>query len=184
MEKVKLSEFLKLEKKDLFGKVFCFPTDTVYGLAALYGDADGIRKIYEVKHRSFNKPLANLCSNIKQITDLGIEIPEFAMELMQKYWPGPLTLILNGPDGKISFRMPDSEIALKIIDRFSLLPTTSVNESGEPELNSVVEIETLFSDKIDYLITDSATFSKLPSTVADISDGKIKILRQGAIYLE
>lgn len=184
MEKMTLSEFLKLEKKDLQGKVFCFPTDTVYGLAALYGDKEGINKIYRLKHRSFDKPLANLCSDSNQIRELGIEIPDIARELMEKHWPGPLTLILKGLEGKISFRMPASEIALKIIDRFSLLPTTSVNESGEPELNSLEEIEAVFGWGIDYFITDPAVFSGLPSTVADVSEGRIRILRQGAIYLE
>lgn len=184
MEKLSLSEFLKLDKQDLKGKIFCFPTDTVYGLAALYEDKEAIKRIYDLKKRSYDKPLANLCSDIKQITALGVEITGLAEELMTKYWPGPLTLILRGPKGKISFRMPESIIALKIIDRFSILPTTSVNESGRAELNSPAEIEAVYGNEIDYLITDPANFSKLPSTVADISDGSIKILRQGAIYLE
>lgn len=184
MEKITLSDFLKLERKALAGKVFCFPTDTVYGLAALYGDQEGIKKIYELKGRSFTKPLANLCSGIEQITELGIQIPKFALELMKKHWPGPLTLILKGPEGKVSFRMPDSEIALKIIDRFSLLPTTSVNESGKPEMNSMAKIEAAFGNRIDYFITDRSNFSGLPSTVADVSEGAVKIIRQGAISIE
>ena len=184
MEKISLSEFLKLEKQDLKGRIFCFPTDTVYGLACLYADEEAIKRIYELKNRTYDKPLAHLCSNINQIATLGVEITGLAEELMKKYWPGPLSLILNSPEGKISFRMPDSKIALKIIDRFSVLPTTSVNESNKPELNSLAEIEAAYGNEIDYLIIDPATFSKLPSTVADISGGSIKILRQGAIYLE
>lgn len=112
MEKLSLSEFLKLDKQDLKGKIFCFPTDTVYGLAALYEDKEAIKRIYDLKKRSYDKPLANLCSDMKQITALGVEITGLAEELMTKYWPGPLTLILRGPKGKISFRMPESIIAL------------------------------------------------------------------------
>jgi tRNA threonylcarbamoyl adenosine modification protein (Sua5/YciO/YrdC/YwlC family) len=184
MEKIKLDDFLKLERHTLEGKVFCFPTDTVYGLSALYGDCVGISKIFQIKHRSPIKPLANLCSNINQIIALGIEISPLARKLMEKYWPGPLTLILKGLEDKISFRMPDSPIALKILDKFSVLPTTSVNESGEAELNFISDIEKKFKYKIDYLITDSSSFSGLPSTVVDLSEDKIKVLRQGAIYLE
>ena len=130
MEKITLSDFLKLERKALAGKVFCFPTDTVYGLAALYGDQEGIKKIYELKGRSFTKPLANLCSGIEQITELGIQIPKFALELMKKHWPGPLTLILKGPEGKVSFRMPDSEIALKSSIGFPCCPQPRSMKAG------------------------------------------------------
>lgn len=184
MERVSLASFLKKEKEELKGKVFCFPTDTVYGLAALYGDEDGIGKIYKIKNRDPNKPLANLCSNLNQILALGIEISDEAQEMMEKYWPGPLTIILQKENEKISFRMPDSEIALKILDRFSLLTTTSVNESGEKELNDLDAIEEKFASTIDYLITDQAQLSKIPSTVVELDNGSIKIIRKGTINLE
>jgi len=184
VEKIKLANFLKYSKDDLRGKVVCFPTDTVYGLGAMYGDHSAIQKIYKIKNRPADKPLANLCSHIDQILNLGIEIPESAQELMKKYWPGALTIILKAREEKISFRMPNCDIALKLIDHFSLMATTSVNESGEKELNTMEDIEAAFGSLIDYFITDEAIFSKIPSTVIDMSEGKIIVLRRGAINLE
>jgi len=181
MEKLTLNDFLKLDKKDLQNKIICFPTDTVYGVGALFNDKVAIRKIYEMKKRDFSKPLANLCAGLYQIQELGITVPEFAKELMEKYWPGPLTIIIKHNEEKISFRMPNSEIALKILEKFGPMATTSVNESGEKELNSFAEINEQFGAYIDYFILDQAQLSKIPSTVIDVSEGRIKVLREGAI---
>lgn len=183
MEKIKVNDFIKLNKEDLKGKVICFPTDTVYGIGALFGDDEGIKKIYKMKNRPLDKPLANLCSSIEQILDLGIELPSIARELIDKYWPGALTIIFRYKTSKISFRMPNSEIALKLLDRFSVMATTSVNESGDKELNSFEEINSQFADQIDYYITDSVELSKIASTVVDVSDNDIKVIRMGSIIL-
>ena len=181
MEKITLKDFLKLNKSALLGKIVCFPTDTVYGVGALFNDEQAINKIYAMKKRDAGKPLVNLCSSIEQITDLRIAIDQKARQLMAKYWPGALTIVLCQNAQTISFRMPASSIALSIIDRFSLMATTSVNESGEPELNSLDEIEKRFFDKIDYFILDRASFSKTPSTVVKVCDNEITVLRQGQI---
>ena len=190
MEKVSLQELLKLNRSDLYGKIICFPTDTVYGVGALVDDNKAISKIYKMKNRSDNKPLPILCSKLEQV-DRYVIITKTAKTLMDKYWPGALTLILKKKDGSLAninestlaFRMPNSDIALKILDHFSLLATTSVNTSGEKELNSVGEIEEKFSDYIDYLVTDAATFSSVASTIIDATASEIKILRQGNIHI-
>ena len=183
MEKLTVDEFLKLDKADLFGRVVCFPTDTVYGIGALFDDREAITKIYEIKKRPLNKPLANLCSNINQILDLDIDISTNIRDIIDRHWPGALTIIFKYNSSKISFRMPDSEVALKIIDKFSIMTTTSVNESGEKELNSYFDISKEFGDKIDYFISDEVRFSKVASTVIDVSDGAVKIIRQGLVKI-
>ncbi|MGD9604794.1 MAG: L-threonylcarbamoyladenylate synthase [Bacilli bacterium] len=181
MEKLTLKEFLKFNKEDLKGKIICFPTDTVYGVGTLFGDQMGINKIYAMKKRDYGKPLVNLCSSIKQIADLNITIDIKARALMEKYWPGALTIVLCHQNETISFRMPDSIISLSLLEHFSLIATTSVNESGEPELNTLEEIEKRFKDHIDFFITDFATFSKVPSTVVKVCENEISVLRQGQI---
>jgi len=183
MEKLSVDEFIKLEKKDLAGKIVCFPTDTVYGIGALYNDNKAIAKIYEMKNRPLNKPLANLCSNINQILDLGINIPTNVRDIIDRSWPGALTIIFAYEQGKISFRMPDSIVALKIIDKFSIMTTTSVNESGEKELNSYSDIEKQFGNIIDYYISDEHHLTNVASTVIDVSDEVIKIVRQGLVKI-
>lgn len=183
MEKIKVDDFVRLNKEDLLGKVICFPTDTVYGIGALFGDDVAIAKIYKMKNRPLHKPLANLCSSVEQILDLGIEIPAKARELIDKFWPGALTIIFKHGASKISFRMPNSEIALKLLDKFSIMTTTSVNESGEKELNSYEEINSQFENDIDYYITDTVELSKIASTVVDVSENDIKVIRMGSIMI-
>ncbi len=190
MEKVTVDELIKLNKEDLYGKIICFPTDTVYGVGALANDEGAIKKIYKMKNRSDNKPLPILCSKVSQVEEYAY-ISKKARTLMEKYWPGALTIILNKKEGAfdniaeatLAFRMPNSSVSLKIIDHFSLLATTSVNTSGEKELNSLSEIEEKFSSYIDYLVIDSATFSSVASTIVDATSDTLKVIRQGNIVI-
>ena len=124
-----------------------------------------------MKQRSDKKPLPLLCSDIEQVKEYVEEIDEAVESLMRKYWPGALTIIFKKKEnvGKhlsedtIAFRMPNSRIALSIINKFSPLATTSVNMSGEAEINNIDEIEEKFSDWIDYIVTDEAYLSNIPS---------------------
>ena len=107
---------------------------------------------------------------------------------MDKYisiWPGALTIIFESTDSDyphdtIAIRIPDSDIAIKILKHFGPMEVTSVNISGEKELNSVREIEEKFKDKIDYLVTDEVTLSKTPSTIISLTP-EFKVLRMGNI---
>lgn len=184
MEKIKLDDFLQKDIKEIYGKVICFPTDTVYGVGAIYNDQAAIDKIYQIKNRSKDKPLVNLCSRVSQITDLGITIKPEVQSLIEQYWPGALTIIFQDGNKTTSFRMPDSPIALSIIEKFTMMATTSVNESGEPELNNYEEIAVKFADEIDYFISDTAVFSKVPSTVIDVSKNQFHVLRLGNIKIK
>lgn len=189
MERVTLSKLLQLKKEDLKGKLICFPTDTVYGVGAIATDVEACKKIYQMKQRSDKKPLPLLCSDIEQIKEYVEEIDEAVESLMRKYWPGALTIIFKKKEnvGKhlsedtIAFRMPNSRIALSIINKFSPLATTSVNMSGETEINNIDEIEEKFSDWIDYIVTDEAYLSNIPSTVMDATGIFPVILREGKI---
>ncbi len=189
MERVTLNQLLQLKKEDLEGKLICFPTDTVYGVGAIATDKKAVEKIYQMKRRNNKKPLPVLCSNIDQIKEYVDEIDDTIAALMKKYWPGALTIIFNKKpgvgdhlsDNTIAFRMPNSKIALDIINRFSPIATTSVNMSGEKEINNIDEIEEKFADWIDYIVTDEAYLSNIPSTVVDATGVFPKILREGNI---
>lgn len=192
MDEIRLTDFLKLTKKDLEGKVVCFPTDTVYGLGAMANDEVGIQKIYQIKQRDKNKPLAILCSGVEAIKKYVKYISPQAQEWINTFWPGGLTLIFEKKNlsdsitkgaSTVAFRMPDSNIAHAILDRFGLMATTSVNYAGEKEYNSVQEINQVFGSQIDYIITDAASFSSKPSTVVDVSKEIPTVLRQGDIIV-
>lgn len=182
MEKITLDNILKLSKESLKNKIIIFPTDTVYGVACLYKDEVGKEKIYQMKKRDYGKPLPVLCSSIDQAKQIAL-IPD--NEYM-KLWPGALTIIFNTIDKSdtIAIRIPNSNIALKIIEHFGPLYTTSVNYSGEKEINTIEEIENLFSDYVDYLVTDKQTFSKIPSTIISLTGEKVKVLREGSIKIK
>ena len=183
MEKVTVKELLGI---DLKGKIVCFPTDTVYGVGAIVNDEAAIEKIYKMKKRDYSKPLAILTPN-KKIDRYVVYTNKDAFKLMDEGWPGALTLIFkksgivsysitNGLD-TIAFRMPNSNIALQILNHFGPLATTSVNISGMPPLYDIEEIEKQFSEYIDYLVIDKEELSGMPSRIIDVSNDIIKVIR-------
>lgn len=183
MEKVTVKELLKL---DITNKVICFPTDTVYGVGAKVSDVNAVRRIYEMKRRSNDKPLAIL-TGTKDVEKYVKNVTSDARKLMDEGWPGALTLIFEKSDDiadeitqgfkTIAFRMPDSKVALEILNHFGLMATTSVNFSGQKELSNVLDIEETFSDWIDYIVTDEEVFSSKPSKIIDVTKDEIKIIR-------
>lgn len=183
MEKISIHNIQKLTEKDLIGKVICFHTDTVYGIGALFSDETGIKKIYEIKRRSYDKALPVLCASIEQVKSIAI-MTDKALEIA-KYWPGALTMILKEKDenNTIAVRIPDSKIAINVLNHFGPLRTTSINYSGDKELNDIQEIIDTFGDEIDYIITDMADVSGVPSTIVDLTTEEMKIIRQGCIEL-
>ena len=183
MEKVSLEELLS---KDIKGKIICFPTDTVYGVGALIDDNDAIDKIYEMKKRDYSKPLAILTAS-KNIDKYVLNISPDANRLINEGWPGALTLIfkkshlisdkITSSLSTVAFRMPNSKIALKILEHFGPLATTSVNISGDKPINSLEDIENKFKDDIDYLVIDQENVLGVPSKIIDVSSENIKIIR-------
>lgn len=189
MDVITLKELLE---KDIQGKVICFPTDTVYGVGAMINDSSAIEKIYHLKNRDKSKPLAVL-TGTKEIEKYVLEINDFAEDLMNKYWPGALTLIFKKSNiisdkvtsgfNTVGLRMPNSNIALQILNKFGLMATTSVNISGSEPLNNTEDIIKYFSDDIDYLVIDKENTSNISSTVVDVTNETYKVLRQGDIKL-
>ena len=187
---VNVSELMKL---DITGKIVVFPTDTVYGVGCKVDDIEAIHKIYEIKERDYSKPLA-LLTPTNDISCYTSNVSNEAEELMKKYWPGALTVIVNknkeindlvtsGLD-TVGFRMPNSKVALQILNHFGVMATTSINISGQPPLNDVNEIIKEFSDKINYIVIDKENTSNVSSTVVDCTKEGIKVLRQGSIIIK
>lgn len=184
---------IKLSKKDLEHKIIAFPTDTVFGVGALIDDEVAIEKIFELKHRDYSKPLAILAANIEDIMPYVKDVTEEIKELMNKYWPGALTIIFNKNDNvsskitsgfkTIAFRIPNCKISLDILKQTGPLATTSVNISGEVPLNTFEEIEKHFNEKIDFIISENILSSNVSSTIIDVTSKNIKIIRQGEIKI-
>ncbi len=169
------------------GGVVIFPTDTVYGIGALPDNEKAIKRLFEIKKRPIDKPLQILISDLKQVDDLAVEVSGTAREMMEKYWPGPLTLIFkkkpNIPDvvtaygPTVGLRMPDNEAVLTLIRKTGPLAATSANLSGQPDPGSAEEVLI----DADLLLDNGACRFGEPSTVVDTTTDPPKILRKGHI---
>ena len=170
-------------------KVIIFPTDTVYGIGTPIFDIEGISRIYEIKHRPKEKPLACLCADLKQIESIAY-VPENAKKLINKFLPGALTVILKSKEEvikrigykTIGVRIPNAKIALDILKENGPMLTTSVNESGMVPENEYDDIVKDFGSLVDKVYETDRKSSSIPSTVVLIGDdGLVKILRAGEV---
>ncbi|MFA5113659.1 MAG: L-threonylcarbamoyladenylate synthase [Candidatus Margulisiibacteriota bacterium] len=119
------------------GGVIAFPTETVYGIGALLSKPRAIARIYKIKKRPKNKPLQVLVSSLRQAKELGIFNAQ-ALRLAKKHWPGPLTLVVPGRQGKtVGLRVPAHRTIIDLIRKVGPIAATSANLSGEnPFLNA------------------------------------------------
>ena len=174
--------------------IVAFPTETVYGLGANALDSEAVSKIFEAKGRPQDNPLIVHVAN-KDISGLVLNIPEVAKELMNKFWPGPLTLILEKnniiPDetsaglSTIGIRMPNNEIALKLIELAnSPIAAPSANISGRPSPTEVERCIEDLSGRVDYILGGSRSEVGVESTIVDCTINPPLILRPGGITLE
>lgn len=187
MIKLTKEELLTIDKTKLSGKVLCFVTDTVYGIGVMVDDniKTGLDKIYQMKKRDSNKPLAVLAGNINQFIDHVI-LNKQTRNLFND-WPGALTIIFKKKDSffdlvtnldTIGIRIPNCNITLDILNHLGLIATTSVNLSSFEPINNLDEIINSFGEYIDYCVTDTFALSKTSSKVVDATTDEIKILRK------
>lgn len=172
------------------GGLIVFPTDTVYGLAAKMDDDTAIQRIYKVKDRDQTKALAVLIGELDQVEFVGEEVTQNARTLMDKYWPGGLTIVLNknlkistqlSQDNSIGIRLPDDKFVQTLTKNIGPLATTSANKSGYPSTTNVTQIKTQLGDLVDLIIDGGESPGGISSTVVDCRFREIGILREGAI---
>ena len=170
------------------------PTDTVYGIMGDALNKESIRSVYEVKHRDYKKPLILLMNSIDMIKDYTLDISDKEMDLMKKFYPGCMTLLLkrnSKVDGMIcnngeyvGVRIPDNKDLLSIIDKLGRpVFSTSCNISGNDVVRSVDEIDEEIISKVDY-IYDGGYIDSVSSTVVRIDNGEVVILREGNLSEE
>lgn len=176
------------------GKVVVLPTDTSYGLAANALDLKAINRIYSTKDRDKKKPLSIIVKNVIQAGKYSF-IDNRTKLLFIKYLPGKLTIIvkkknslpsiLTGGNHSIGLRIPDCRIIEKVMGKIDFpITATSANISGEIESYSIKEILKQFKNKTIQpdLIVDAGVLKKnKPSTIIDLSEKKIKLIRKGPI---
>ena len=175
--------------------ILIHPTENLYGFGAHIYDSASIQKIIKLKHRKKNtKGFVVLVSDFVQLDRLIAGVNRIEKNLMQKYWPGPLTLILRAKKEywknpvcyrkKIAVRMVGNDITRAILKEANLpIISTSINISGEKSINDPKLIEEKFRNEVDGMVIDKIDhFSDKPSTIAKVIGRKVFVLRKGAIY--
>lgn len=180
---------------DLFrsGDCVAFPTDTVYGLGADPFNISPIIKLFEVKGRDSNKAIAVLVGSMDQIELITDSFTPLARKLVEKFWPGGLTVIvpkrhdipdLLSSNGTIGIRMPNHPIALRLLNEFGPLATTSANISGKQNPLNAVDVHVQLNSRVPLILDGGNCFGGIPSTVVDCTGEKPVVLRAGAIPTE
>jgi len=184
------------------GHLVAFPTETVYGLGADARNADAVKKIYEAKGRPTDHPLIVHISSINQLDKWAIEIPEYAIELARKFWPGPMTLVLKrseiaedfitGNQKTIGLRVPKDPIALALITEFekisgSAIAAPSANRFGQVSPTSSADVHEelgTFLSSFDLILDGTTSEIGIESTIIDCTGESPSILRSGFITKE
>ena len=177
------------------GGLVAFPTETVYGLGANGLDEEAVSKIFKAKGRPQDNPLILHVHSIEQIKDLVIEIPDLSLKAMEKFWPGPLTILFKRsnkvPDiitaglDTVAIRMPSNDVARKLIKASGCpIAAPSANISGRPSPTSSAHVIEDLMGKVDMIIDGGMTGIGLESTVLDLSGDIPMILRPGGVTLE
>ena len=161
------------------GELVAFPTDTVYGLSAGH---EHVRKLYGAKDRPKDKRIPVLLSDAANLEASAIVTPA-ARALAQRFWPGPLTIVLVAPRrGTLAFRVPDHALARRLIAASGGgLPVTSANLSGERDARTAQEVLAQLDGRIALVLDGGRTPGGVSSTIVDCTTDQVKILRQGAI---
>ncbi len=174
------------------GGIVVFPTDTVYGIGCDPYNKDSVRKIYEIKSRKISKPFPVLVYS-KDIAERIAFFDEFTKKIVERFWPGPLTIILKLTDenlkeslnvtDKIAIRVPNHKCTLELLKKCNFLVGTSANISGHSSFTNPDECFNNFR-KYDIFVDGGIITSKSESTIIEIENEEIKIIREGSLSHE
>jgi len=176
------------------GGIVAFPTETYYGLAVDPDSLLAVAKLFTLKKRQADKPLLLLIESLEQLQLITEHIPAEFLPLMEKYWPGPLTLVfrakkeicrqLTGNTGTVGVRISSHPVAGELVRRMGKpLTATSANLSGQLPASTAAEVLAMFGDSLSYIVDGGQTPAGLCSTVLSFHGGKCTVLRQGQIDL-
>ncbi|MBS0209212.1 MAG: threonylcarbamoyl-AMP synthase [Planctomycetes bacterium] len=174
------------------GGLVAIPTETVYGLAASALDPRAVRRIYEAKGRPSNNPLIVHVASLEQARSLAVEWPDWAARLAERFWPGPLTIVvprgpavsdaITGGGATVALRMPAHPVARRLIELGqSPLAAPSANRSTRISPTTADHVLGMLDGRIELVIDAGATSGGIESTVVGCVDGQVNILRPGPL---
>ena len=168
------------------------PTDTLYGLAVSALDETAVARVFAVKGRPEGMAMPLLLSEPNQISGYATDVPPLAWALVERFWPGPLTLVLpkadtvpdvvTGGRDTVALRVPDHAVPRAIVEALgSPITGTSANRTGMPGLRTAVDVRRELGDSVDLVLDTGEATGGVASTVLDLSEARPRILRQGAV---
>lgn len=177
------------------GKLVAFPTETVYGLGGDAFDPTASARIYAAKGRPSDNPLIVHIADIAELAKLCVDVPEEAYILAEKFWPGPLTMIMKKADcipkettgglSTVAIRMPSHPIARRLIQEAGLpIAAPSANASGRPSTTKAEHVIEDLNGRIEMIIDGGSSDIGLESTIVDLTVKPVQILRPGYITIE
>jgi len=176
------------------GQIIVIPTDTVYGIAADAFDPEAVAELLAAKGRGREMPPPVLVSAATTVDALATGIPAYARTLIEEFWPGPLTLVLQqqrslqwdlgDTRGTVAVRMPDHALAREILERTGPLAVSSANTTGAPAATDADQAEEMLGELVELIIDDGAAAGGAASTIVDATGEQGRILRRGALPLE
>jgi L-threonylcarbamoyladenylate synthase len=172
------------------GGLVAFPTDTVYGVGALAFDGAAVESIYAAKDRPVEKAIPVLIGDPDDLAKVSLDVPENALKLAARFWPGPLTLVVpKHPDlpetvsaaPTVGVRVPDHPVARALLRAAGPMAVTSANLSGQSSPVTAQEVFAQLGGRIALILDGGKTPGGVPSTVVDCAGAEPQILREGPI---
>ena len=174
------------------GGVAAFPTETFYALGVKYDNLQALARLSAIKHRPKDKAMPLIIGNRSVLALVSPSAGLIAEKLMERFWPGPLTLLIasrqglpefiTAGSGKVAVRIPGRSFALDLAESLGFpITATSANISGMPPATHPDEVIGYFGDTLDVIVDGGKTPGGRPSTIVDVTDSGIKIVRQGAV---
>ncbi len=174
------------------GGIVAFPTETFYGLGVKYDDAAALARLYDLKRRPAEKAMPLIIGDRSQLSAVAASVSAVAEILMNRFWPGPLTLLfpakeglnpfITAESGKVAVRIPGSSFALDLTQQIGFpITATSANLSGEPPASDPATVGRYFGTGLDLLVSYGRTPGGRPSTIVDVTSDDIAVMRQGAV---
>lgn len=174
------------------GGVVIFPTHYLYGLGADAQNPDAIERVYQIKQRPLTKPLLILAKEPTSLDQLVQHIPANARQLMDRFWPGDITLVFAAKDslpqnltsgtGKIGVRLPQHPVAVALTNAVqSPITATSANLAGLDGCARTADLDPLITDNVDLILDAGTLKGGRGSTIVDVTLDPLVILREGAV---
>ncbi len=172
------------------GGLVAFPTDTVYGVGALVFNGPAVESIYAAKDRPVEKAIPVLIGDVDDLVKVSAEVPEIALKLAARFWPGPLTLVVPKhpelPEAvsateTVGVRLPNHPVARGLLRLAGPMAVTSANLTGQPSPSTADEVFAQLGGRIALILDGGKTPGGVPSTIVDCVGVEPQVLREGPI---